>query len=404
MRSTWMRQGLAAYGITTAIVVIGVYWGLGCFRPAAHSRSPEHFPPTGNRFHDALVQWDGQWYMEIAARGYRYDPERPSSVAFFPLYPLLGRAMATATGLSVGWALLAVSHLALMGAFVLFAAYANMRGEGEPPERAALALLAFGLFPTTFFARVAYSESLFLFLSLLALVAMRRDWPAWAIAAVIGLATAARSVGVALLLPFAMHLVRQTGWSWRTAGRWLALAPLALWGLLAYMAYLGLAEGEPLAFAKAQRHWQMRPPTPLAEKTLAYLSWEPIWSVYDSSSAAHWRRFGDNPLALASLQAANPVLFVLAVALVALGAARRWLTAEETLLAAGLLLIPYLLRGYDMAMTGQGRFVAVVVPIYLVLGRLLAHAPRTVAGVVVAGMAFYLGLYAAMFAAGYFFV
>lgn len=42
-------------------------------------------------------------------------------------------------------------------------------------------------------------------------------------------------------------------------------------------------------------------------------------------------------VALASLQAANPVLFVLAVAVVALGAARRWLVAEETLLAAGLL-------------------------------------------------------------------
>lgn len=404
MGPRWLWHGLGAYGITTAIVAMGVLWGLDCFRPAAHSRSPEHIPPTGNRFHDALVQWDGQWYMEIAAQGYRYDPDRASSVAFFPLYPLLGRVVAAATGLSVGWALLAVSHLCLMGAFVLLAAYAQARYEEEPPETAALTLLAFGLFPTTVFARVAYSESLFLFLTLLTLVAMRRAWAAWAIAAVIGLATAARSVGVGLLLPLAVYLVRQRGWSWRTAARWLALAPLALWGLLAYMAFLGLAEGEPLAFAKAQRHWQMRPPAPLAEKALAYLSWEPIWSVYDSSSPAYWRRFGDNPLALASLQAANPVFFVLAAALVALGAARRWLTAEETLLSAGLLLIPYLLRGYDMAMTGQGRFVGVVVPIYLVLGRLLAHAPRTVAGVVVAGMAFYLGLYAAMFAAGYFFV
>src|SRR5207253_7773676 len=37
-------------------------------------------------------RWDTGWYLEIAKSGYSYRPGYPSSVAFFPLYPLLIRA------------------------------------------------------------------------------------------------------------------------------------------------------------------------------------------------------------------------------------------------------------------------------------------------------------------------
>lgn len=73
------------------------------------------------------MQWDGQWYLEIAAKGCSYDPRRASRVAFFPLYPLLGKAVAAITGLETGWALVLVSHLALLGAFVLWPFYLQAR-------------------------------------------------------------------------------------------------------------------------------------------------------------------------------------------------------------------------------------------------------------------------------------
>jgi len=41
--------------------------------------------------------WDSAWYLSIAQRGYWFDPSGPSSVAFFPLFPLLVRGMAVLT-------------------------------------------------------------------------------------------------------------------------------------------------------------------------------------------------------------------------------------------------------------------------------------------------------------------
>lgn len=40
-----------------------------------------------------LSRWDAAWYVEIARDGYHYEPSAPSNPAFFPLYPLLIRAV-----------------------------------------------------------------------------------------------------------------------------------------------------------------------------------------------------------------------------------------------------------------------------------------------------------------------
>jgi len=66
--------------------------------------------------------------------------------------------------------------------------------------------------------------------------------------------------------------------------------------------------------------------------------------------------------------------------------------------------IPYLLRAHPMCMTGQGRFVGAVFPIYLTLGNLLARLPLVAAVGLLALSAVFLFVYSAMFAAGYFFI
>lgn len=73
---------------------------------------------------------------------------------------------------------------------------------------------------------------------------------------------------MALLAPLAIHL-------WRTAdgaGRSMLTRrmtrlglylPVGGWGLLAYMVYQYTVFGDPLAFAKTQRHWGVMPELPL---------------------------------------------------------------------------------------------------------------------------------------------
>lgn len=205
----------------------------------------------------------------------------------------------------------------------------------------------------------------------------------------------ARPVGVALLLPFALYLWRRSTSAGQFALRIAAYGPLACWGLIAYAAYLEWAFGEPLAFVTAQDNFRMRPRIPAGEKLWKLVTLEPLGWPYSEEGHQFWAQ--DN--ALYSLPAANPVLFVGAVLLVAWGTIRRRLTAGEVLLATGLLAVPYVTRGYDFGMLSHGRFVAVVPALYLVVADWLARRQRAVAAAVLALGGCYLAMYAAQFAA-----
>ena len=58
--------------------------------PAAHAPPRPHMPL--DRLFGNWLQWDGWWYVAIARHGYTYRPHHMSSVAFFPVYPLVVRA------------------------------------------------------------------------------------------------------------------------------------------------------------------------------------------------------------------------------------------------------------------------------------------------------------------------
>jgi hypothetical protein len=388
----FLRTGLLYYYLTGLVPLLGVLVSHQYLKPAPHPAGP-----SGDLF-AAFARWDGQRYTEILQHGYTYDPNTNSNVAFFPAFPLLGRAVAWLAGLRPEVALLLVGHICLAAAFVLLAAYAHHRVD---KGSATYVLLAFGLFPTTFFFRMAYSEPLFLLGASLTLYGLDRRWPLFVVAALIGFTTATRPVGVALLLPLLLHLKeRSSGWL-GAAGRFLALLPLACWGLLAFMAYQYHAFGDPLAFARTQEHWRMRPPVPWPDRLYALATLEPLWSVFDPSSPCFWQRHEPTGSPLFSLHLANALYFLLTAGLVVLGAWKSWLNRLEVALAAGLLLIPYVTRSHEMCLAGMGRFAAVVVPLYLVLGRLLARLPPAGAALAAALSAFLMGTYAAFFAAWY---
>lgn len=395
---------LLAYGLTLPLVLLGLGLGVGLLAPARRAQPPRHIPPAGDVLLDTLSLWDGQWYLEIATRGYSYHPHRQSAVAFFPAYPLLVRAVLAATPLGPQAAGLVVSHTLLLGAFTLLVLYVRQRFAGSPPRLALCTLWTLAVFPTGFFLRMTYTESLFLTLCLAAFLGMERRWPLGLLAGIVGAITATRSVGVAMVLPLAMHVREQSG-CWRQAARRLLwVAPLSLWGLAAYMAFQGWAFGEPLAFVKTQQFWRMRPPLPAGELLLALASWEPIWSVYVPDTPCYWANLDAGLPLLLSYHSANCIAFVGAMGLLAVGGLKGWLSRRELVLAACLLAIPYLAAGYRFCMASQGRYVSVVFPIYLVLRHLLCRLPRGVATAILTLLAGYLVWFSAMLAAGYFVV
>ncbi len=65
---------------------------------ASAIRARVSMPFEAVRFAETFAAWDSGWYWTIARHGYRYNAGGQSSIAFFPLYPLLMRGLARPFG------------------------------------------------------------------------------------------------------------------------------------------------------------------------------------------------------------------------------------------------------------------------------------------------------------------
>lgn len=382
--------GLACWYFSGLIVALALTFGL-TFLPSARTLASGHLL-------DSLVLQTATAYLKLVDKGYDYDPRRESSVAFFPVYPLAARWVAKLGTLRSSEALFLVSNAAFLATLVVLYRYGDARCGGAAESWVGYSGAAAALFPTGCFFRFAYSESTFLLLAALSLLGIERRWPPWLVAGIVGLATAARPVGVALLVPLALWIWVESPTALARAARLPAFLLLGSWGLLAYMVFQWERFGAPFAFALTQRHYGYRSAPPLLEHLTALASLEPIVAVYSPESEVYWAKLTPSGIPWFSLQFANPLFFVGAVALLVVGAWRGWLNRYEWSAGAFLLLIPYLTRSYEMGMNSMGRFVAVAFPIYFVIGRLLARLPRELAAMLLACMAAYLALYSALYA------
>jgi hypothetical protein len=348
---------------------------------------------------------DGGNYLSVLTNGYSYDPNEQSTVAFLPAYPLAASVVERLAGLAPRVALLVTSNAAFAAALVLLSAYLRSRELGDPPGTRAATLLAAGFCPVGFYFRMAYSESLFFAAVVLLMLGLARRWPAWALAFIAGAATGIRTVGVVAPVTVTLHILTDPARGpWRKRLLTAALlAPLSCWGLLAYMGYQYAEFGDPFAFALTHRHWFIyTPETPSwAARWERLATAEPIWNVYVPSSQRYWDKVDTHGNPLLGLAFWDPIVFVLAVIAVGFGWLRGWLTRTEVVLAAGLLLIPYVSRADEMSMMSQSRFVSVVAPVYVVLGRGLGRLHPAVGWAVFGVFASLLTLWTALFAAAW---
>jgi hypothetical protein len=191
------------------------------------------------------VAWDSEYYLSIALGGYD-DPRSPhltsqgvitspdgiqstgedsnsaisSNYAFLPFYPFVIRILSFPLGI-FGLNPIATASLAgvlisalgtLAGMLALYDLTRDTLGE-DGALRAAFYLI---IFPTGFFLVQVYTEGLFVGLAFgcLAMLARQRLM----LAALLAIAaTMTRAVGVALVIPMLIHLIR--------AGHWLKLGP-----------------------------------------------------------------------------------------------------------------------------------------------------------------------------------
>ena len=393
----WREFGTAVsigYLLSATIVLLGVIYGVNAFDKLEHS-------DTASAIQSVLRRWDAKWYLGIVDSGYTFEHDGTGqNIAFFPLLPLLIFLTSCVSRLPLELAGLAVSNVALLLSLFVIYRYLEARQIDRPKRMAAF--WAMVLVPWGFFWRFTYSESLFLLLSITAMYLMQAPRVRWwrsltLTAVVIGLATAARPVGVSLLLPLMVHLRKCNA----SLSQYARCIPVACWGLVVFMAYQAVQFGDPFAFATTQQDWRLRPEVTFGQMLASFSASEPIWAVYSRDSYWYWHKLEPHSLAPLSLAFWNPVVLVGSAGLVLVGWRRRWLTLEETCLSAGLLGIPYFTRGFHFCMLSQARFASVAFPVYIVAGHLLASRPQWVRWVFAVLSALLLFWFSARFAAGY---
>ncbi len=243
---------LPIFLLTRLLFVLLTYLGGVLFTAA-------DFAATSVSYHDLLAnlnRGDVSNYITIATSGYT----QPQQTLLFPLFPALVRALAPLFRQSQLTAGFFLANLAFLGVLTVFYRLVESETDRETAKRAVLYL---AIFPTAFVFFLAYSESLFLLLTLLSFYSMRRGL--WWFAGLFGaLATLTQFAGVFLCVVFLWEYIRQMGPQIRRAWKESAffervrpllpacavvLIPLAL---ALYFFALGTFFGSPLVFLRTQ--------------------------------------------------------------------------------------------------------------------------------------------------------
>ena len=198
--------------------------------------------------------WDVGWYVRAAEHGW---PHRlttglgrigPSTIAFFPGFPLLIRVVHALTPLGWSGAAALATFVAELAMVVAFWALAHDIWDDVVADRATV---VFCFFPGAFIFSLSYSEPLLLAAAGACILALRRRH--WVMAGCLGaVATATRPNGVALIACCAW----EAWFAIRARREWVAVVsvPLAASGIVGWFAYLWASTGSPTAWYQVEQH------------------------------------------------------------------------------------------------------------------------------------------------------
>jgi hypothetical protein len=175
----------------------------GALAMTRHVVDQLHVSPAPIQSHQGLTAWDGAFYADIARGGYDAVPRE--GLRFFPLVPLLGRAVALIPGVDARLGVVLVANVcALACGAVLYHLAWDVRHDTAMARRAVwLAFLA----PPSFVLVLGYAEATLMLAVAVALLALRRQRWWWAAAAGV-VAGLARPVGVLLVVPALVEALR----------------------------------------------------------------------------------------------------------------------------------------------------------------------------------------------------
>lgn len=203
--------------------------------------------------------WDTSHYIGIAAEGYTSVGDERLRLVFFPLYPLLMRLVSPLTGGDLFLSGVAISLACACVSAALICELGYMHGGRET---AALSVVYFLLDPMSVFLGCCYTESLFIALTLAAILLLRRGHP-WLMALCGAASALTRMPGVILAgLPIIALLGKWGRREVSARDAWVCLGQIAVVfsGLALYWAVNWRVTGDPFMYMTYQReNWFQEP-------------------------------------------------------------------------------------------------------------------------------------------------
>jgi hypothetical protein len=384
-QSFWMSRLLVWVAGLGAVAI----WGLHhthavAFDPGGLTRP---FGSLGNHLVAPAARWDSVWFLDIANDG--YGGGNGDRAAFFPLYPALVKVF----GWLCGSPLIAAIALSMAAFVVALAALHRLAVIEVGPEAARWTVVGLALFPGSLWFSAAYSEALFLMVSVGAVLAGRTRH--WALAGLLGaLGAATRSAGLLLIVPLALlwadahrSAAVEERPRWWTAA-WIGVVPLGLVAYVVYLAATGEPASAPFSSQDTWHRWFEGPQAGIVDGASA--AWAGVRQLVNGPPPPLYfdKAVGD----AMAIGRHNVLLFVCLLAAVpALVGAFRRLPLAYGAYALVALLLPLSYPVESQPLMSLPRFESVLFPLFIWLGWWLARGGpvrrAVVLGVFVVGLA-----------------
>lgn len=240
--NTW----LLALLITCGVILVGIFvaWYNNKVIPGNTGALARYPGAAGNPL-GFLGEWDSRYFTGIAQHGYT----RSTDTAFFPLYPIAIKIVDFAVHAPLMSALL-VSWASLYGAIYYYLKLVPKLWRVDLSEKLQACLFLI-IFPTAMFMLAAYSEALFVFLSLAALYfCLSKQY--WLSGLFLAGATATRATGIFTVILILLIMLMEHRQSIKKV---IAVGLIGIAGLVAYSVFLQLKFGNSLQFISAESYW-----------------------------------------------------------------------------------------------------------------------------------------------------
>jgi Gpi18-like mannosyltransferase len=351
--AAWRAAWPAFVSTRLAVLLVG-FFGIAIIGYAPNT------PPWriyDNDFLNLPARWDTGWYIGIAERGYRWEPQNASAmqnIAFFPAFPTITYYVSLLMGRQTVWAGVLVSLISFLFALHYLFRFAR---DKVGDDGAAAAVMWIAAYPFALFFSTAYTEGLFLLTAIAACYHFERDEllaaASWGL-----IAGLSRPNGCLLSIVLALVAVRDfRSTPLAMVARRIAVAATPGIGMVIYSAYIYQLTGNPLQWANNHAAYGRvyRGIGALISDRLDYIS---INGFY-------------NYVTVLALDVMNLVPILFAVA--AIVPVYRLLGTPYAVMIAVNVLLPVLMGG----VLSMGRVTSVLFPLFIWLGVAVPRQLRT---------------------------